>query len=95
MLFFILRLYHTFVNTIFEINDLFIRFFVLITVIVYNGASIWYVIVAYETQDGIYCNTPVLAAPTVTVVLIDVAWNLFLGIYFQGKLREVCLCRLQ
>ena len=91
MLFFISRLHHTFANTRLETKSLYIKLFVLITVIVYNGASIWYVLRAYETQNGVYCDSTPMVAPAATVVLIDVAWNLFLGIYFQRKLREVCL----
>ena len=89
MLFFISRLHYTFVDTIFEIHSLYIKLFVIITVIFYNGASVWYVVTAYQTQNGIDCDIPPLLAPSVSIVLIDVAWNLFLGIYFQQKLREV------
>ena len=89
MLFFISRLHYTFANTIFEIKRLYIKLFVVITFIVYNGAAIWYVIASHETEKGVYCKTIALAAPTITVSVIDVTWNLFLGIYFQRKLKEV------
>ena len=92
MLFFISRLHHSFTNTIFEIQSLFIKLFVVITIVGYNGASVWYVMTAYASQDenSHECNTTTLAVPAISVVLIDVCWNMFLGLYFQRKLKEVC-----
>lgn len=89
MLFFVSRLHNTFKDTIFRIKKLFIINFVIITVLFYNSAPIWYVYTAYTTMNGYDCNTKALVLPTMSSALIDGMWNLFLSIYFQIKLKEV------
>lgn len=89
MFFFIARLHHTFKNTIFRIQRKFIMLFVIVTVIFYTGVVIWYIVTAYVTEHDFVCDMSYLVFPAVTTGVMDILWNLFLGVFFQRKLKSV------
>ena len=93
--FFIARLRQSFINSIYRIRSGFIILFFIITIVVYVSAAAWYISIAYMTQygeNGFYCNGTQLTIPTVVIGTVDLMWNLFLGLLFSFKLRQVSNC---
>ena len=91
MFFFISRLHFSFADSIYHIDKRFIVLFVVLTMVTYNSINVWYVYMAYSTQNGFECNGNQTYFPLILGVATDVVWNVFLGSYFMYKLRQVCM----
>ena len=98
-LYWVSRLYYSFRNTIYEMNDKLLNLFVACSLIGYNGGACFYVYTAYTTQitdtngeylKGFHCDFNQILRAFVICALFDVCWNIFLGILFIRKLYHVC-----
>ena len=91
--FFIIRLYFSFENSIFALKKEMIGLFIIFSLLSYFGSAIYYVYTAYDSQDNdsipFDCDSTRLFVPVVWTLVVDVLWNSFLSCYFLFKLRQV------
>lgn len=91
MSFFVLRLYFSFKESVFKMHLWWVYVLLSFLFITYFGGALYYVIAAYITSnDSFSCEMSVLIVPIAITVVIDILWNLFLGLYFLYKLKQVC-----
>ena len=88
MLFFILRLYFSFVNTNYQINYCKTIIFVLITFIIYSTSASTYIILSFTFEDGFDCHHNAFF-PLMFSLFTDMIWNIFLASFFMHKLKQV------